>query len=262
MAIRPFFKARFRVRPEREAVGKHWSGGPAYHKGAECPVCEKPLMLLWDLSADDIESRTGDARFAATKRLPLYFCWGCVGDLYYRVISEKEIHVVENRDGRKGGGAEYEDYPEFFPRRAIELVEGVPQEVKAVISKWRPEKDSFGRRLSAADKAVLGGFFGHPVAWSLELFFHQLGGEPLAKLWNEPLFCPNAGCSSGLVNRLLRKKGRPMKFLAGVLNDPPAGLPMIEPLTEETTKHWNHFVSVQFHVCDKCLIICGCNRSD
>jgi hypothetical protein len=53
-----------------------------------------------------------------------------------------------------------------------------------------------------------------------------------------------------------------MKFVAGILNDPWGGLPMIEPATRDTKKRWDYFVSAQFHVCDRCWSIYGCNRCD
>jgi hypothetical protein len=53
-----------------------------------------------------------------------------------------------------------------------------------------------------------------------------------------------------------------MKFLAGILNDPWAGLPMVEHANEEARKNWNYFVTVQFHICDCCWTILGCNRCD
>ena len=51
-------------------------------------------------------------------------------------------------------------------------------------------------------------------------------------------------------------------FLAGVLNDLPGGLPLIEPLNKETATDWNYFVSFHFQICDKCLTITASSTSD
>jgi hypothetical protein len=72
--------------------------------------------------------------------------------------------------------------------------------------------------------------------------------------------CPNPTCPSDADGAAGKK--RAMKFVAGILNDPWGGLPMVEPATKETRRHWNYFVSVQFHICDHCWTIYGCNRCD
>jgi len=48
-----------------------------------------------------------------------------------------------------------------------------------------------------------------------------------------------------------------MKFLAEVLNDPWAGLPLIQPANDETRKSWDYFLSVQYHICDCCYTVQG-----
>ena len=60
------------------------------------------------------------------------------------------------------------------------------------------------------------------------------------------------------VDRLMGRK-RVMKFLAGILHDPWAGLPMIEAADENTRKDWNYEISVQYYICDSCLTVMGYN---
>jgi len=106
------------------------------------------------------------------------------------------------------------------------------------------------------EKRVLRKYFGHPAHTELCLFHHQFGGIPVFHCWaDEVFFCTNPKCE---VDR--NGKKRAMKFVAGILNDPWGGLPMIEPAKKETKKNWDFFVSVQFHICDRCFTVFGCNR--
>jgi hypothetical protein len=53
-----------------------------------------------------------------------------------------------------------------------------------------------------------------------------------------------------------------MSFLAGILNDPWAGLPMVEPADEATKESWDFLATVGFHICASCLTIHACNIYD
>jgi hypothetical protein len=116
--------------------------------------------------------------------------------------------------------------------------------------------------LTAKERKVLRDFFGHSVFSNFCTIHHQLGGKPLALLWATEVFrCPNPTCGGDAARKVPQKK-RAMKFLAGVLNDPWGGLPMVEPANKKTKGNWNYHVSVQFHICDQCWIIYACNRCD
>src|SRR5262249_26200174 len=122
--------------------------------------------------------------------------------------------------------------------------------------------DTLGDNLSKKEHRLLEDYFGHPIFIPRFMYHHQLGGEALFAAWDENAFpCPNKKCPGGLVDKLL-KRGRPMRFLAGILTDPPGGLPLIEPLDDKTRQDWNYFASVFFQICDKCLTITTSSASD
>jgi len=52
-----------------------------------------------------------------------------------------------------------------------------------------------------------------------------------------------------------------MRFLALILNDPPGGLPMIEP-AEPGMRSWNYTIGVAYHICRLCKTFHASNRCD
>jgi hypothetical protein len=137
----------------------------------------------------------------------------------------------------------------------------VPRELPDAIQAWDPE-DFRMERLAQKHLRVLEDFFGHGMFLQKDMVHHQLGGVPLAEAWDDSAFpCRNPSCSPGWLDRLM-KRPRPMRFLAGVLNDPPRGLPLVEPLNEETAKDWLYGVSHFWQICDKCLSITTFSTSD
>jgi hypothetical protein len=213
-------------------------------------------MLLWDINAEDPKLRRWNKyRFGSLKRLPLFYFWRCSGDLSYEIVGEGKVRVFGST-GKKGRGALYEGYPRYFARQPIELSTDVPAEVRRAIGKWGPDSIWPSKALKKADLALLVEFFGHPVDAMMSMFHHQFGGVPLLPAWDDEAFvCPNPKCRGSVLDRALGKR-HSMKFLAGVLNDPPSGLPMVEPFDEQA-ENWNYWVSVQFHMCDCCLFDYG-----
>jgi hypothetical protein len=171
------------------------------------------------------------------------------------------VEIVQTRHGVPAG-RQYPDYPEHFPRRPIALDSSVPSSLPTLIRKWDVKADFLGDKLSKNERQLLEEFFGHPIFLPRFMYHHQLGGEALYEPWDESAFlCPNKKCPGGVWDRLMRQ-GRSMKFLSGVLNDPPGGLPLIEPLNEQTAKNWNYFVSFYFQICAKCLTVTTYSTSD
>jgi len=260
MAAKSYFRTRFRVQVAERAIGDHWQGGPTTQKGAACPTCKKPLMLFWDINAQDPRLlKWNKNRFGGMKRLPLYYCWGCVGDLSYLPVSENEIRVL-GTTGNADGGAEYDSYPESFPRQPIALLTEVSSEVKKAIKAWGTD----GFAPTGFEKTIhyskLVDFFGHGIYLMRCMFHHQFGGQALTETWDDETFlCPNEKCTGGIVSKAMGRR-HSMRFLAGILNDPPHGLPMIEPLNDETAADWNYSISVQFHMCNACHAITAVNR--
>jgi hypothetical protein len=142
------------------------------------------------------------------------------------------------------------------------LDEAVPDEIRRLVQTiYSRIGDDGAPPPTPNEQRVLCDFFGHPVITEMCTVHHQLGGKPLSLLWAMEVFrCPNPACRSDADGAPGKK--RAMKFVAGILNDPWGGLPMVEPATKEARRHWNYFVSVQFHICDRCWTIYGCNRCD
>ncbi len=264
MEPRALLRKRFRAKLADPSAHDHWSGGKPHHRGANCPACKIPLLLLWDINCRD--PRFPRRKFGWLQRLPLYYCWGCVNDISYRVTDDSTIQIHPGKRS-KGPSFQYEPYPEFFERRSLALLEGVPNSIRRLIrkmnSRWDATEGDAGVPVPARDEQKeLTEFFGHPVPLPMCVFHHQFGGKPIQQQWaNEVFQCPNSACTGSITDRL-RGRRRAMKFLAGILNDPWAGLPMVEPANDETKKQWNYFVSVQFHICDCCWTVLGCNRCD
>jgi hypothetical protein len=264
MEPRPFLKTRYRVKLAKESDADHWSGGKPYHRGARCPACKIPLLLLWDINCRD--PRFPRRKFEPLERLPFYFCWGCVSDVAYQIVAPDRIRLHPGRRF-KGPTFPYHPYPKHFERRGLVFLEGVPEEIRhlyhEVIARWdSADDDGAVPEPTPEEQETLTEFFGHPVLMPICFFHHQLGGKPLLNQWAWEVFeCPNPACVGAATGRARGKK-RAMKFLAGVLNDPRAGLPMVEPANRRTRKHWDYCATVQYHICDCCWTVLGCNRCD
>ena len=263
MRAKPFFKSRFAVRLGIDDQSDHWLGGSSDpFPGAECPTCKVPLLLLLDFNCKAPALQAASkGEFGPLKRLPLFVCARCFGEISYHVSDSMAVRVIQ-KYGDPGNYPIYEGYPNEFPRKPVALDGTVPSSLRAVIRKWNFDADPAGEALTTGDRALLEGFFGHPIFIPRFLYHHQLGGESLFVSWDESArFCPNKECQPSLWDKLLRRS-HPMRFLAGVLNDPPGGLPLIEPLSEETQTTWNFFVSFFFQICERCLTITGSSASD
>jgi len=255
-------KSRFRVKVSDHSDADHWCGGESCHEGARCPTCDIPLLLLWDINCRDprFPSRT----FGPLDRLPLYYCWGCVSDISYQLVDQARI-VVHSQSQRAEPSFPYDPYPTCFERRGLQLFEGIPDAILRIFHELNARWDTaVGSgpvpEPSQEDQQELIEFFGHPVIMPRCFVHHQLGGEPMMDGWAQEVFdCPNPQCT-GSANRWGWKRKSRMKFLAGILNDPCAGLPMVDPPNESVQTFWNYEVSVQYHVCDLCWTVLGCNR--
>lgn len=262
MGAKPFFKTRFAIRPGHDSGGDHWLGGKGDYRDADCPICQVPLLLLVDINCKDpVFRKASRGKFDTLKRLPLLVCVRCFCALSYAVDEQQKVEVVRAEEGNPGSEP-YPNYPNCLPRKPIALDSSVPSLLPKVIRKWNVKSDMLGENLSKRDRQLLEDFFGHPIFIPRYMHHHQLGGESLYEEWDRDAFpCPNNECPGGLWDNML-KRSRPMKFLAGILNDPPGGLPLIEPLNENTQADWNYCVSFCFQICDKCLTITSTNISD
>lgn len=261
-----YLQNSFRARAvEGGADGDHWQGGPAYHEGTECPLCKRPLLLIWDINC--LDPRFGEeprSVFDGLQRLPLYYCWTCSGSIAYQVNEGRAITIIEHRGDRQPPDFPYANYPLKFRRRGLELTTEGPQQLEAILRRWEEaldkDGDITGECLRAGEREALADWFGHDVTiYGVDFVHHQLGGLPLrlAQGDMDQIECPNAQCRKRHPFRPAR-----LKFLAVVLNDPPGGLPMIEPLNAKTKKFWNSTVQVVFHICKHCLTIHATNVCD
>jgi hypothetical protein len=264
MRAKPFFKTRFAVRPRKEPDGDHWLGGTGEYQGAVCPICKVALLLLWDVNWQDPVLRAATrGKLKILKRLPLYYCFGCFSQLSYTVDDRLRVNVVHKKDGQAGNGPPYDGFPEVLPRRPIILDAVVPDEARSTVRKWTADPDDLtADGLTKKERRVLEDFFGHPMFLPRFMYHHQIGGVPLLPDWDDAAFaCPNKKCPGGLVGKTLGR-AQPMRFLAGIINDPPGGLPLMEPLDDKTRKSWSFFGGVHYQICDKCLTITTAAYSD
>ncbi|MFM7517313.1 MAG: hypothetical protein ACKO3V_10245 [Pirellula sp.] len=261
MRSKAFFKKRFAVRPRRDSGADHWIGGENVYEGAECPVCHVGLVVILDVNCEDpVLQKASGGKLAKLKRLLLLFCPRCLGELSYRVDEQSRVHVIQARNSHPGNEL-YPNYPVYFPRKPFSLDDSA---VTAAVSEAAEEffDVGFARLLSESARRVLEDFAGHPNFIPRFLYHHQLGGESLHDAWDEnAAVCPNEQCPRRVFEKVLRR-GRPMRFLAGVINDPPGGLPLIEPLNAKTELSWNFFASFYYQICDRCLTITTFNTSD
>jgi hypothetical protein len=245
----------FRVRRANNSRQDHWLGGPATHNGAVCRVCDRPMLLLWDLNCSDPRFRIrGRSVFKDLERLPLYYCWRCAADLEYRVSAADRIVVLQHEGTYQGDDFPYESYPSHFDRQPLELdlLTQIPKATKKIID----ENDSPDRLPSPARKA-LEKWLGHSVEWGLDIWWHQFGGKPWLVQGPEKIICANKECS-------WHRRKWAMKVLASIINDPLGGLPMIESSQQVRMNNGkvNTWVQVVFHICPGCLSIHVGNRCD
>ena len=251
-----FINTRFRAIPGKKDVGDHWIGGAPPHSGAVCPVCRIPLLLLWDIDCRD--PRFPRLKFGAIQRLPLYFCWNCVNDLTYRVVNSSELEIFKS-DTIFTAGNGSRNLPNQFERTRLSLVPSSVEDLLFQLDGWDFTDDPRGHTLSESQSRRISEFLGHPANMALDIFHSQFGGRPSKMGWDsEVSLCPNPRCS--WLGRLFKK--RRMKFLAGILNDPKGGLPMVQHIKDLDEQSWNFFVSVEFQMCRSCGTVKAMNRSD
>jgi hypothetical protein len=238
-----YLRFGFRAKPGRKK-GRHWAGGPARHKGAHCPVCRRPWLLLWDIDCTDpIFQRESRRVFPGIKRLPLYYCWTCSTWMAYEVVDDKTVRLIaRDRGARFLKDWPYENYPLAFERRPL-VLERLPDDIEKIVAigqelgrEWITERD-----------------WDRYTDWTgyEESTFNrqQLGGLPYLAQDDVGVECPRRGCRwqknfTGYV-------GGTMKVLASVHHDS-RWLPMIEPPSRSIG---NEFVQVVFRICPGCSAI-------
>jgi hypothetical protein len=239
----------------------HSFGGEPYHRGAECPVCKVPLLLLADLDCSQLRQQVGAPLFQSLKRLPLYYCWQCCAEhLTYIVLDEKRIKVLRNEGVRQGDDFPYPNFPPSFASRPISLTP-IDYELGKLLAlyqevdrDWLSKADlrDIKRGLKPLRRA---GYSAYGVNR------HQVGGLLGLIQGHERVGCPNTKCSQH--KSFEDGYATQMKELAVLCNDPQSGLPMVESLAElKNPSSWNEWVQVVYWVCEECLAIAASNRCD
>lgn len=254
-----YMEEGYRVRVTESTEARHWQGGEAYHKGAWCPNCRKPLLLLWDLDCTDPQLAE---HFGKLRRLPLYYCWTCcVATLAYRVISPKRVEVIIAKAGQEPDpNFPYEDFPLAFERRPIEL-ERIPYEIEKLLFIYSERY----HLLSSHEEKTLMHWLKYDRRWRYVrdlsvcvAYLHQFGGTPILIQGHEIHLCPNPRCRNYQLweryNLDCNLEALRMKELAVIHDDPHSGLDM--------TGSNNPWVEVVFWICEGCFTILSANRCD
>jgi hypothetical protein len=251
----------FAIRTTDSEDTGHSFGGEPYHKGAECPVCKVPLLLLADLDCSQLRKQVDAKLFQSLKRLPLYYCWQCCAEhLTYIVMDEKRIKILRNEGARQGDDFPYPSFPQSFASRPISLTP-IDYELGKLLAVYQEVDKDW---LSKADlQKIKGGLkpLRHAGFSAGDVNRHQVGGLLGLIQGHERVGCPNAKCRY----YKLFKDGYAvrMKELAVLCNDPQSGLPMVESPEElENPSRWNEWVQVVYWVCEECLAIAASNRCD
>jgi hypothetical protein len=239
----------------------HWFGGEPYHRGAQCPVCKLPLLLLADLDCSQIRTRKSRKLFDSLDRLPFYYCWRCCAEhLTYLITDADRVKVLRNEGEKQGDTFPYEDYPVSFPKRAMFLVP-IRYELAKLLAVYQEVDEDWlsGKDRQRIKKGIAP--LRHSAFTKNDVNRHQLGGVLPLIQGHESVGCPNAKCK----RHKSFKEGYAhyMKELAVFCNDPHSGLPMVESLSGlDKPSHWNEWVQVIFWVCEECLAIAASNRCD
>jgi hypothetical protein len=89
-----YMQQGYRVTLDQNNTQDHWRGGKPQHENAECPICNKPLLLFWDINCSDPRFRAEMPElFGKLERLPLYYCCRRPEPTCYRVVSRDCIQT-------------------------------------------------------------------------------------------------------------------------------------------------------------------------
>ena len=243
-----------------ESPSPHHFGGEPYHRGATCPVCKIPLLLLADFDCAPFRARETKKLFSELDRLPLYYCWKCCAEKLSYQISGDSLKIFKNDGKSQGDDFPYGRFPDKFAERPVKLVP-IPYATAKLLAVAQ-EIDEYW--LQAQDKkAIQEGLQELRNSWFSKncINRHQIGGLLNLIQGHEYIVCPNPDCKHHQAAD--RSSGTRMMELATIQNDPYSGLPMCERLEElSDPSDFNEFVQVVYWVCEECLTIAASNRCD
>lgn len=249
-----FFEPAFFVRDAQGAVATDSQGGGPVHEGAECPLCHRPLQLIWTVCLDERFPDFVRESFSGLDELSLYYCARCPKPTIYRLLSPDRLATIRpdvpvdyDPLHDKDEESPFDDVPDAFQRKGICLVP-IPAALERL--KHKIEKDKFGS-LSPSERALLSQIFAQEVDSEYELFASQLGGLPWFLQTHREIVCPNKECVAHMewYPRTEHETRFLMKELAVVCND--VGLDMEM-----------NYSQIAFHVCWLCQTIHAEYRCD
>lgn len=194
----------FFVRWAEDAQFGHKFGGKVDCRNAQCPNCEKSLML--HLTLDCSDDRLGLADLGLST-LPLFYCMRCAlcwSDLVYEIHSSDEIELLSVCEGELMEEWYSEGNGDSFVERAISL-ERVPEGFHRLAAKLNNNEKLSEEEILAYATATEN--FSKP----------EFGGGPGVDVINQVLGC--AFLQQRLDNPDCELCDSPMSFLASLCND-------------------------------------------
>jgi hypothetical protein len=193
----------------------HTLCGRTNFKGAVSPNSGKPLLQLLLLDASDPRLELSNA---AAPHLPLFYSWTCPiseGVFSYRVVAN-EIEVINFNSGDPFTDFPYENYPEAFAARSVDLLP-LASSQQETINRLNDKDTAFSERLQFAD---------------LDRPRHQVGGIPrLLQPTFTAMQCPVCKKEMPLFASIANENGTPQGFAD------------------------NEFVQVVYHLCRACVTL-------
>ena len=113
--------------------------------GAVCPNCEKPLLRLLSLNAEDPSPNLDREK---TPFVHLFFCWTCAlpyDDFTYRVTKDGGIELLEVLSGFEGAFGKdgpYDRYTGAFPMKKVSLRPQSNAESERLARRWTDEYEN------------------------------------------------------------------------------------------------------------------------
>jgi hypothetical protein len=183
---------------------KHYLGGSIELNGAECPNCNKDLILHASLDTDDKRLSLYNKTF---KQLPLLYCMRCElswHDFQYQILSDNEVKIIKYNEGGVLEEWSEEVGLDSFPSKTFSLMT-IPKEVQALYNKLNGDEE-----LSEEDELLICNFTGNFAD-------EELGGYPIIDVSNQ--IGGRAYLSQGLHDPECSICGKNMPFLASLTND-------------------------------------------
>lgn len=232
-----YMRQGYRVSVAPGPMQNHWCGGPTVHEGAICPLCNQPLLLLWDINGRDARFHSECPEFFdGIDRLPLYYCARHPEETIYQVRPKESIRTFQPQR-RSDEGSPFGNIPPLFERKPLQL-EPIPRNIENLLVIIREFDEEW---LQETERASISEYLG--IGFDRHL--SQFGGTPfIARRYPNGLPCPNPEC-------LTHRMGHPM--LRNKLHFQMKQLAVIDA---DAGFEWEHnYAQIAFHLCWKCFTV-------